>query len=128
MGELFDKISKAVDAFADVITEKQTSTQVVEIYKYEDFRRYFLARRKEIPQIEKCTISVTQKKEFEETVFSENKYIIRILMLDGNGKPISFDEKEDSYVGTIVIASAIDKAMVDFMGEASEKTVGMGRR
>ena len=39
-------------------------------------------------------------------------------------EPILFDQNPEEYVGTIIVASSIDKELADFMGEKKERTVG----
>lgn len=127
MGTLFDKISRAVDAFAEIITEDVQSTKSVRLYTYEELKKYLEKMQKEYPEAAKCTVSVKKDKQFDDIIYSESKYIIKIIMLKGNGSPIYFDENEDSYVGTVIVASAVDKAMSHFMGDKTKKTVMMRR-
>lgn len=128
MSDLFEKISKAADAFADIITESENATKTVKIYTYQDFKRYFVKMKKEYPEILKCVISIEQGRQFDDVVYSENKYIIKLVMLKEDNNPVLFGNNPDSYVGTVIIASAIDKDMLDFMGDKTEKTVVMGKK
>lgn len=124
MKDILSKISKAVDAFTDVLTENVESTNKAEIYRYADFKHYFFAKQKENPKIKKATISIDKVSEFGNIVFSEKKYLIRIVLLNADKEPIIFEQNPDEYVGTIIVASSIDKELADFMGEKTERTVG----
>lgn len=128
MSNIFDKISRAADAFAEVITEDLRSDNTVKMYRYSDFKDLFMSKRKTYPQICKCTISIQQGKQFDDMVFAENKYIIRIVMLDESKRPICANGAADEYVGALVITDGIDKALKDFMGKKTEKTVVVGGR
>ena len=70
MKDILGKISKAVDAFTDVLTENVDSTNMVEIYRYADFKHYFLKKQKENPEIKRVTISIDKVSEFGNVVFS----------------------------------------------------------
>ena len=124
MKDILGKLSKAVDAFTDVLTENIDSTNKMEIYRYSDFKHYFLTKQKENPEIKKATISINKVSEFGNIVFSEKKYLIRIVLLNADKEPIIFEQNPDEYVGTIIVASSIDKELADFMGEKTERTVG----
>lgn len=126
MSDFFSKLTKAADAFADVITEDLKSDPSVKTYTYEDFKNLVNFKRKEYPQISKCTISVQIKKEFDNLVFSTDKYVIRIVMLDAERRPIIANNSKDEYVGALVFADSIDKRLGGFMGEKTEKTVVIG--
>jgi hypothetical protein len=126
LSNILGKISRAADAFAEVITEDLRSDNTVKMYRYSDFKELFISKRKEYPQICKCTISIQQGKQFDDMVFAGNKYIIRIVMLEESKRPICAKGTTDEYVGALVIADGIDKALKDFMGEKTEKTVVMG--
>lgn len=126
MNDFLKRLSKAADAFADVITENIVPGQNAKIYTYTDFKTTIVNKRKKYPQIAKSIISVQVKNSFDNKVFPENKYIIRIVMLDSNEKPIHVNERNDEYVGSLVIADSIDKKLSDFMGDKTEKTVIVG--
>lgn len=126
MNDLLKKISKAADAFAGVIMDDVQSDNYVKLYRYQDFRGLFFHKKKEYKQVEKCTISIQEAKEFDDMIFAQNKYIIRILMLDCEKRPICVKGCKDEYVGGLIIADGIDKQLQEFMGGKSEKTVGIG--
>lgn len=126
MSDLRDKITRAANAFAEIITEDVSSTQNLSIYKYNDFKSFVNKKINEYPEIVKCTISIMQGREFEDKVYSENKYIIRMVMLDEESRPICMNGKDDEFVGAVIISSAIDKRLKDFMGEKTEKTIVIG--
>lgn len=126
MNDFWTKLNKAADAVAEVLTEGVTSNQNVKLYTYDEFKEIVMYKRKVYPQIAKCTISVQSRKEFEDKVFPENKYVIRIVMLDEQRKPICVANNPDEYVGALVIADSIDKRLYEFMGDKTEKTVVIG--
>ncbi len=123
MSESLSKLSKAVEAFTDVLTEGIDSKKNIGIYKYEDFIKFFRENRKEYSIIKKCTISVTNVNEFDGVRFPEKKFLIRIVLLDKNNSPISINGKDDEILGNITIANSIDNKLVEFMGKRTEKTV-----
>ena len=124
MRDIFGKISKAVDAFADGLTEGIDSTNKREIYRYVDFKHYFLSKQRENPEIKKAVISIEKVSEFGNIVYAEKKYLIRIVLLNKHKEPIIFERNPEEYVGTIIVASSIDQELADFMGEKKERTVG----
>ena len=123
MTEILSKLSKAVDAFTDVLTEDIDSKKILGTYKYEDFVRFFRENRKENPVVEKSTISVTKVTEFDGVRYPESKFLIRVVLLDKENRPISINGSEDEILGNVTIANSIDTKLVDFMGEKTEKTV-----
>ena len=123
MTEILSKLSKAVDAFTDVLTEDIDSKKILGTYKYEDFVRFFRENRKENPVVEKSTISVTKVTEFDGVRYPESKFLIRVVLLDKENRPISINGSEDEILGNVTIANSIDTKLVDFMGENTEKTV-----
>lgn len=127
MSDFFSKISRAVDAFTDVLAEDIDSKKELAVYKYEDFRRFVVSRKKVEPRIKKCTIAVDQVKEFDGIVFPEMKYLIRIILLDETNHPIPIGNSMDVFMGDVIIASSIDTKLRDFMGDKKEKTVSVRR-
>ena len=123
MSEILSKLSKAVDAFTDVLTEDIEAKKNLRIYKYEDFVKFFKENRKENPIVEKSTISVTRVMEFAGIRYPEAKFLIRIVLLDKDSRPISINGSDDEILGNITIANSIDTKMAEFMGEKTEKTV-----
>lgn len=123
MSEILSKLSKAVDAFTDVLTEDIEAKKNLRIYKYEDFVKFFKENRKENPVVEKSTISVTRVMEFAGIRYPEAKFLIRIVLLDKDSRPISINGSDDEILGNITIANSIDTKMAEFMGEKTEKTV-----
>lgn len=126
VNEFFDKLSRAADAFAEVMTEGIKEEQNIKLYTYNDFRTIVLKKQREFPQITKCTISVQKRKEFDDMFFADEKYIIRIVMLDDERSPICVDNKNDEFVGAFVIADSIDRHLIEFMDGKTEKTVVVG--
>lgn len=128
MSNILDKISRAVDAFAQVITEDVECHNTAKIYRYNDFQNLLISNKNAYPQICRCTVSIQQARQFDDMIFAENKYIIRIVMLDENKKPICIKGTKDEYVGDLIIADGIDKALKEFMNGKTERTVGVGGR
>lgn len=123
MSEFLSKLSKAVDAFTDVLTENIKPKKALELYKYEDFVKFFKENRKENPRVEKSIISVTKVTEFDGIKYSEAKFLIRIVLLDKDNHPISINGREDEILGRAVIANSIDIKMDEFMGKETEKII-----
>lgn len=123
MSDILSKLSKAVDAFTDVLTEDIDSKKNLGIYKYEDFVKFFKENRKENQIVEKCTISVTKVTEFDGVRYPEAKFLIRIVLLDKENCPISISGRDDAILGNATIANSIDSKLSEFMGEKTEKTV-----
>lgn len=127
MNNLFSKISKAVDAFTDILTEDVSSIKKTELYKYSDFVSFVSQMRKNNPNVSKCTVSVNVKNEFNGIVYPEVKYIVRIVLLDKNGSPLRFDDNDEAYIGTVIIAASIDTKMNEFMNGKTVRTVRLMR-
>ena len=125
MGDLFSKLSKAVDAFTDVLTENVSSTKNVALYKYSDLISFVSKMKQKFPGVSMCRVSLTAQKEFDGMVFPETKYIVRILLLEENGQPICIEGKNDAYLGTVAIASSVDAKMNEFMKGKTERTVAV---
>lgn len=125
MSDLFSKFSKAVDAFADVLTENVTAKKSVALYKYSDLSSFVSQMKRKYPAVSRVCVSLTRQSEFDGMVFPETKYIVRVLLLDSAGQPISIDGKDDGYLGTVAIASAVDTQMDEFMRGRTERTVAV---
>lgn len=123
MSEILAKLSKAVDAFTDVLTEDIDSTNNLERYKYDDFIEFCKTNRRKNSIVAKGTISVTKVTEFNGFRYPEAKFLIRIVLLDKCDRPIFINTRKDEILGTIIIANSIDTKLADFMGEKTKKTV-----
>lgn len=123
MSDLFSKLSKAVDAFADVLTADVSSVKNAAIYKFSDLKSFVRQAKKEHPAVAMCRVSLTVQSEFNGKVFPEAKYIVRILLLEEAGQPICIGRPHDGYLGTVVIASSVDTKMNEFMKGKTERTV-----
>lgn len=123
MSSLFSKFSRAVDAFADILTEGVSSTKNVALYEYSDLVSFVSQMKKKFPSVSMCRVSITTQNKFDGKVFPESKYIIRVVLLDENGQPICFEGKNDAYLGSITIASSVDTKMDKFMNGNTERTV-----
>lgn len=115
MKDLFSKISKAIDAFTDVLTEDVSSIKQVPLFRYSDFKQFVSKTALQNPSAVKCKISVSKQTEFGGRVFSEKKFVIRVLMLNENETPLAIEGDQNAYLGTIAIASAIDRKLAEFM-------------
>ena len=122
MKEIIGINNKAADAFTHVLVEEVSATREVKEYTFRAFVLYYRKMIEEYPIIQMCTISLTKTHVVGERVYPDNKFIIRILMLDKDGRPIATD-KEDEYVGTMVIASSIDTKLQNFMDGKNKKTI-----
>lgn len=128
MSDLLKKLTKAMDAVADIMTEEESSILNVCMYTYDEFNHFYKKNMRENMSVAKCKLSIKQTKEFDDMVFSEKKYIIKILFLDIAGNPILVKCSQDAYMGLIVIASGIDKKLKDLMGDKEQKTITIKRR
>ena len=124
MSDILSKLSKAVNAFADVLTEDIDSKKKIGIYRYEDFVKFFKECRKENKAVEKCTISVTKVTEFDGECYPEPKFLVRIVLFDIDSRPILINGNPEELMGNVTVANAIDSKLASFMGEKTEKTVG----
>lgn len=123
MRDILSKISKAVDAFTDVLTENIDSKKKQEVYKYDDFKKLCASKQKYEPRVKRCTIAVTQEKEFDGETFPEKKYLVRIVFLDETNRPILIGNNTEEFMGDVIIASSIDTPLKEFMGDKKEKTI-----
>ena len=123
MSNILSKISKAVDAFTDVLTEDIDSNKKQEVYKYDDFKKLCVSKHKHEPRVKRCTIAVTQEKEFDGETFPEEKYLVRIVFLDEANRPILVGNNTEEFMGDVIITSSIDTPLKEFMGDKEEKTI-----
>ena len=123
MSNILSKISKAVDAFTDVLTEDIDSKKKQEVYKYDDFKKLCVSKHKHEPRVKRCTIAVTQEKEFDGETFPEEKYLVRIVFLDEANRPILVGNNTEEFMGDGIITSSIDTPLKEFMGDKEEKTI-----
>lgn len=123
MGEIIEKLGRVIDHIAEELTKDEFSLNQVELYRFSDFSCFAKQMVRENASIKKFKISVLRSDRYEEIVFPESKYIIRILCLDKNSEPVLFDSIPGEYKGTMVIASGIDSKFNAFMNGKTEKTV-----
>lgn len=76
MKDLFSKISKAIDAFTDVLTEDVSSIKQVTLFRYSDFKQFVSKTALQNPSAVKCKISVSKQTEFGGRVFSEKNLLL----------------------------------------------------
>lgn len=130
MSGLFSKFAKvvhvatgAIDAATDVLTKDVSSMQKVTLYKYSDLTSFVSKMKCKFPSVSMCRVSMTARKEFGGMVFPENKYIVRVLLLKEDGRPVCLEGENDAYLGTVIIASSVDTKMDEFMKGETERTV-----
>lgn len=124
MAEIISKVLKVVDAVTDVLTEDIDSKQNTGIYKFEDFVKFLRENRKTNSVVEKSTISVTKVTEFDGVRYPEAKFLVRIVLLDKENRPIYLNKRRDEILGSVTIANSIDTKLAEFMGEKTKRTVG----
>lgn len=122
MGDILKKLNKIIDSVADAMVEQLPAYTETREYKYEDLSEYVKRMVSEHPQIKKFTVSITRVSEFEGKVFASDRFLIRIVMLNEDKTPLISEGKKDSYIGTVVIAEAIDTKMKDKMGGEATRT------
>ena len=122
MKDIFGKINKAIDTITDVMVEQLPPVNETNEYRYSDLADYVKKMRAEYPDIQKFTIAIDRSSEYEGKVYASDRFIIRIVMLTADGAPIIADKKSNDYLGTVVIAEAIDTQLNDRMGEDTRKS------
>lgn len=122
MKDIFGKINKAIDTITDVMVEQLPPVNETKEYRYSDLADYVKKMRAEYPDIQKFTIAIDRSSEYEGKVYASDRFIIRIVMLTADGAPIIADKKSNDYLGTVVIAEAIDTQLNDRMGEDTRKS------
>ena len=122
MKDIFGKINKAIDTITDVMVEQLPPVNETKEYRYSDLADYVKKMRAEYPDIQKFTIAIDRSSEYEGKVYASDRFIIRIVMLTAEGAPIIADKKSNDYLGTVVIAEAIDTQLNDRMGEDTRKS------
>ena len=105
--DFLDKLSKAMDAFTEVFISDMSLTHIVDSYTFEELCKFARQMKKKYPQIKKCLVSVEKKDEIDGKVYPEPKFVVRVVMLDGNDQPLVTDRK-DEYIGSYTVASTID--------------------
>ena len=123
MGELLNKIRQVADAAADIMAQEESTIRTVDLYTDDDFMHFCKKNIRQHPEIEKCTLAVSRTRDFDHMVFSEYKYVIRVLFLDAMENPILAEGGQESYLGLVVIASGIDRKLKERMGDAEKKTM-----
>ena len=122
MKDIFGKINKAIDTITDVMVEQLPPVNETKEYRYSDLADYVKKMRAEYPDIQKFTIAIDRSSEYEGKPYASDRFIIRIVMLTADGAPIIADKKSNDYLGTVVIAEAIDTQLNDRMGEDTRKS------
>lgn len=125
MKKKLEKIGKAVDAFTDVLTEDVDAVENRVLFRYQDFENYILSEKKKNDEIKAVAISVQIVSQYEKNIFTEKKYLIRIVLLNEEKEPILFQNNPDEYEGMILLSSSIDEELSEFMKGKTERTVGI---
>ena len=128
MSQILNRLSKAIDVFADALVGEDRAMEQVQLYTYSDFKEFIRKGRRDFPTASKCTIALEKNNQYNEQIFSEDKYIIRMILLDGDGQPFNVEGDIDVYAGKGIIASSIDRELENFMEGKSKKTVKWGGR
>ena len=123
MLDFFSKITKAVDAFTDVLTENVNPTKVVPLYSYGEFAHIVRQEQSTDERICRCSILLKQVTEFEGKVYPEKKFLIKYVFLDCNNHPIPEGETANAFKGGVILASSINTKLKDFMNGKEEKTI-----
>ena len=121
--DLFDKFSKVVDKFTDALVADMPDFNESKEYSWSDLVKYVKKMKSEYHMIKKFTVAVDRKSTFGQKVYSNERFVIRIVLLDENGAPIGLSKNDDAYLGTVVVAEAIDAKFKEKMGEQSVKTM-----
>jgi len=122
MSDLFEKMNKIVDAVTDILVEDVSVINEEESFSYNDLNKFVRTIRVKYPSIQYCLVSLNESKTIGEKVYPEKKFIVRIVMLDSNKKPLIVS-KEDEYVGKFIAASSIDKKLFDLMKGETERII-----
>ena len=122
MKDILGKINKAIDVITDAMVDQLSSINEVNEYKYADLQVYIKKMRSEYPEISRFRIAIDRSSECSGKVYASERFIIRIVMLDVSNAPILADKKNDDYIGTIVVAEAIDMRLMSRMAGEKVKT------
>ena len=122
MRDIFGKINKAIDTITDAMVEQLPSVNETKEYRYSDLANYVKKMRSEYPDIHKFTIAIDRASEYDGKVYASDRFIIRIVMLTADGAPIIADKKNEDYLGTVIIAEAIDAQLKERMGGEDKKS------
>lgn len=121
--ELFDKLNKVIDKVTDALVDEVPDFNESKEYSWADLVKYVKKMKAEYTAVKKITVAVEKKSDFGQKIFSSERFVIRIVLLDENGAPLISSPNADSYLGTIVIAEAIDAKLKEKMGDHSVKTM-----
>lgn len=122
MKNILGKINKAIDAITDAMVAQLPSVNEAKEYRYSDLSNYAKKLKAEYPNIQKFTIAIDKSSEYAGKVYASDRFIIRIVMLTGKGSPIIVDKKSNNYLGTVVIAEAIDMQLKEIMAGTARKS------
>lgn len=122
MKDIFGKINNAIDAITDAMVSQISSINETKEYKYSDLAAYIKKMTSEYPEIKKITIAIDRSSEFEGKVYASERFIIRLVMLKDDNSPIIADKKSGDFLGTVIVADAIDTRLNDKMSGAASKT------
>ncbi len=122
MKDIFGKINNAIDAITDAMVSQISSVNEVKEYRYSDLQAYIKKMKSECPEISKFTIAIDRSSEYAGKVYASERFIIRLVMLREDNSPIIADRKGDDYLGTVIIADAIDTKLNEKIAGESNKT------
>lgn len=122
MKDILGKINKTIDVITDAMVEQIPSENEVKEYCYSDLNSYAKKMILDDDRIKRFTVAIEKATEFSGKVYANEHFIIRIVMLDEEGRPIYADAKGENYLGTTIIAEAIDAKLKEKMSGQSKKT------
>ncbi len=122
MKDIFGKINKAIDVITDAMVSQLPTINETKEYKYSDLSSYIKKMKSEYPEIKKFTIAIDKASEYAEKVYASERFIIRLVMLKEDNTPIIADKKNEAYLGTVVVAEAIDMQLKEKMAGEANKT------
>ncbi len=122
MKDIFGKINKAIDVITDAMVSRIPAVNETKEYKYSDLSSYIKKMRSEHHEIKKFTIAIHKASEYAGKGYAGERFVIRLVMLNEDNTPIIADKKSDDYLGTVIIAEAIDTQLKERMAGEANKT------
>ena len=122
MSDLFNKINKAIDLITDAMVSQIPTINEMSVYKYSDLSTYIKDMKSEYPEIKRFTIAIDKVSEYAGKVYSNDRFMIKLVMLKDDNTPIIADKNSEYYLGTVIIAEAIDTKLKEKMNGKKNKT------
>lgn len=122
MKDIFGKINKAIDVITDAMVSRIPAVNETKEYKYSDLSSYIKKMRSEHHEIKKFTIAIHKASEYAGKGYAGERFVIRLVMLNEDNTPIIADKKSNDYLGTVIIAEAIDTQLKERMAGEANKT------